>query len=398
MRGTSISVASALLVVVAPVGAEETLPTPADVRKAVERSLPYLEAGGVSWMAKRGPANTTGCVFCHRVAFMIWSHNEARRRGFAVDGKKIDEWTAWSLEKMLARGKEGGGLDTMSQMILARDSSVRWPDKPVVERKGAENIQTLWEYVAVRQKDDGSWSPEGQLTSPAEVTTRWAILALASRDGSGAASAKNRERALAFLKKVQPDGSTEAVLLRLLVERRFGMPARAAELRTELLVFGAGVAYAAKFRYTALMHGLDGPWEGPGHRDLFVTQIVQINNTFWDFAIVCYGVFIPNTWRRCAVVVAVIVVIPWRSRWSPGLSMRRCASACRFCSALRPWGFWFQRRWPSSAPLRSAASSRRRSRPARWGSTGSSSASVSAAWARSTWPSTACSSAPAPSS
>src|SRR5262249_30470932 len=33
----------------------------------------------------------------------------------------------------------------------------------------------------------------------------------------------------------------------------------------ELLVFGAGMAYAAKFRYSALTHGLDGPWEGPGH-------------------------------------------------------------------------------------------------------------------------------------
>jgi serine/threonine-protein kinase len=78
----------------------------------------------------------------------------------------------------------------------------------------------------------------------------------------------------------------------------------------ELLIFGAGVAYAAKFRYTALMHGLDGPWEGPGHRDLFVTHITQINNTCWAFAIVCYGVFIPNTWRRCAAVVAVMVVTP----------------------------------------------------------------------------------------
>jgi serine/threonine-protein kinase len=78
----------------------------------------------------------------------------------------------------------------------------------------------------------------------------------------------------------------------------------------ELLVFGVGVAYAANFRYTALMHGLDGPWEGPSHRGLFLTQIVQINNTLWNFVIVCYGVFIPNTWRRCVVVVAVMVVIP----------------------------------------------------------------------------------------
>jgi serine/threonine-protein kinase len=78
----------------------------------------------------------------------------------------------------------------------------------------------------------------------------------------------------------------------------------------ELLIFGMGMAFAAKFRYAALTYGLEGSWEGPGHRDLFITHITQINNTFWAFAIVCYGVFIPNTWRRCVVVVAVMVVTP----------------------------------------------------------------------------------------
>src|SRR5262249_32451196 len=88
-------------------------------------------------------------------------------------------------------------------------------------------------------------------------------------------------------------------------------PLPLASLRVvELLVFGVALAFAAKFRYSSIMHGLDGTWEGPDHRDLFVTQITQINNTFWAFAIVCYGVFIPNTWRRCVAVVAIMVLIP----------------------------------------------------------------------------------------
>lgn len=224
-----------LLGLAVPVGAEEKLPTSADVRKTIEQSLPYLEAGGLTWMERRSSTNTTGCVSCHRVAFMIWSHDEARRRGFSVDARKIAQWTAWSLERMLARGKEGGGLDTMSQMILARDPSIPWPDKPAAKREGVDHIQTLWENIVERQKEDGSWSPEGQLTSPAEITTRWAILALASRDGRGEASAKSRERALTSLNKTEPDGSTEALLLRFLVERRFGKRARADEFRKELL-------------------------------------------------------------------------------------------------------------------------------------------------------------------
>jgi serine/threonine-protein kinase len=97
-------------------------------------------------------------------------------------------------------------------------------------------------------------------------------------------------------------------------------PPSLASLRAvELLIFGMGLAFAATFRYTALAHGLGGSWEGPRHRDLFITQITQINNTLWAFAIVCYGVFIPNTWRRCVAVVAVMVLTPVAITLATGL-------------------------------------------------------------------------------
>jgi serine/threonine-protein kinase len=78
----------------------------------------------------------------------------------------------------------------------------------------------------------------------------------------------------------------------------------------EFLVFGFGLAFSAWFRHAALARGLERPWEGPEHRDLFVMQITQVNNTLWAFAIICYGVFIPNTWRRCVAVVAVMALTP----------------------------------------------------------------------------------------
>jgi hypothetical protein len=229
----TLFIVTAIAGVLSAAAAGEHRPTRAEVRGAVERCLPYLVDGGESWIQLRSTTNPIGCVSCHRVAFMIWSHNEGRRRGLKVDAKQIEEWTEWSLEKMLARGKEGGGLDTMSQMILARDTTVRWPDKPAAERKGVDHLQTIWEYIVDRQKPDGSWTPEGQLHSPSEVTTRWAIVALASRDG-GEASSVSRSKAVEYLKRLEPSASTEALLLRLLVERRFGEPARATELRKEL--------------------------------------------------------------------------------------------------------------------------------------------------------------------
>lgn len=55
----------------------------------------------------------------------VWSHRGALDRGFAVDAKKLDGWTRWTLEFSLAsktkEGKrEGGGLDTLAQSILSR--------------------------------------------------------------------------------------------------------------------------------------------------------------------------------------------------------------------------------------------------------------------------------------
>src|SRR5215207_7542334 len=163
--------------------AGDILPTPADARKAVTRSLPYVEAGGLSWMARRTSTDTTSCVSCHRVALMIWGHNDARRLGFEVDAPKIESWTQWSLERMVARGKEGGGLDTMSQILLAHDPKSPWPTaKPVAERTGSDHFVTMWENIIERQSQDGSWAPEGQLKHAPEITTGWALLALATRD------------------------------------------------------------------------------------------------------------------------------------------------------------------------------------------------------------------------
>ena len=54
--------------------AAETDRTEEEVRQAIERSLPYLAREGESWMEERG------CVSCHHVPLMIWSHNEAQAR------------------------------------------------------------------------------------------------------------------------------------------------------------------------------------------------------------------------------------------------------------------------------------------------------------------------------
>jgi hypothetical protein len=237
----NLAVAATLVLLLAhrspavPLAARPPDAAPAAVRRAVERALPFVESGGVAWMTRGGVNNKDGCVSCHRVAFMVWTHDEARQRGFTVDTEKLEAWTNWSLERSLARGKEGGGLDTMSQLLLARRDPSTSPARPAAERQGLERLRTLWENILDRQKPDGSWPPEGQLVCPPEVTTGWALLALSTRFGDSEAVKQSRARALAYLKATPTQGSTEALLLRMLVERRYGDAARAQALRRDLL-------------------------------------------------------------------------------------------------------------------------------------------------------------------
>jgi hypothetical protein len=77
--------------------AADSGPSAADVRKAVERSLPYLASGGITWIEQHD------CLSCHQVPFYLWSHNLARTRGIAVDEQKLAKWTEWSARKSLAQ-------------------------------------------------------------------------------------------------------------------------------------------------------------------------------------------------------------------------------------------------------------------------------------------------------
>jgi Squalene-hopene cyclase N-terminal domain/Prenyltransferase and squalene oxidase repeat len=235
-------------------------PTPADVRKAVERSLPYLLKSSREWREDRK------CVTCHQVPFAVWPLNEARARGLAVEGKDLDGLTAWSLDFCTTNKREGeftgGGLSTMGKLVLALGSAPR-TDKVV------EAYEFFEPLIAKRQQPDGSWT-EGSFAvvngggekEAAEVDTMWTVLALDGMEKQAGEKlsakareslAKNRERALAFLKDAKPATRTDWLALRMLVEKRNG-DAKGAERWREALLE---------------RQGKDGGWpfvkDGPGH-------------------------------------------------------------------------------------------------------------------------------------
>jgi len=68
----------------------------AAVRESVARSLPVLEKDGVAWMNERG------CMSCHHVPFLLWSHRAALSHGLTVDTKKLAEWNEWAQKDSLS--------------------------------------------------------------------------------------------------------------------------------------------------------------------------------------------------------------------------------------------------------------------------------------------------------
>ena len=202
-----------------------------DVHAAIDKSLPYLEQAGVTWMEKRG------CVSCHQVPFMLWSLSAASENGFKVDRDKLQQWQDWSTQvrnfvkpnqKDDLDQKEtlAANIDTMNALLLAiqGDSQPDWR-------------ATFSEALIDNQQDDGSWKACGQLPAqkrPGRETTRvtvlWTLLALA-KEGQ---EPKDLKSAFELADQSQDAVSTEWWVARLLLADQWGASDRE-NYRNELL-------------------------------------------------------------------------------------------------------------------------------------------------------------------
>jgi squalene-hopene/tetraprenyl-beta-curcumene cyclase len=286
----------------APVlAADERLRSGAEVRGAVERSLPYLEREGVAWIEQHD------CLSCHHVPLLLWSHNAAKLAGIAVDEVKLTRWGEWAAAKSMSLrgsfafteaslaqlredgvpaatlaqlrpllGKEfateneldarlgerveaealaahrnaivqraappnvpgktdGGGLDTVAQLLLGRGRGGRGLP--------ARFVTVAPELIVAWQQAGGNWQAAGQLANqnrpPAEtdaVATRWAVLALGTLDGPPPKVAQSLGRALPWVNGRGGAGkSTETLITAALIARRFGEQGQAGGRAAELL-------------------------------------------------------------------------------------------------------------------------------------------------------------------
>jgi hypothetical protein len=195
------------------------VPSREQIRATIGRSLPYLEAGGVSWMEGKK------CVTCHRVAFLTWTHEQASRKGFTIDLVKNRAWVDWmvqsSLEKKENASEIDGALniDGLAQILLGHsaDSSAGL---------SAQQRATLVQLMLKGQQPDGSWKAGGQLPGQKrskeetdQVSTMWIALALGS-SSNGEPAQDARRRALSWLERAESGNSTEWFAARLLLNHQ----------------------------------------------------------------------------------------------------------------------------------------------------------------------------------
>jgi hypothetical protein len=211
----------------------------AEVRRAVERGLPFLEKSSAAWRSERK------CVTCHQVPFGVWALTEGKARGFAVDAARLDDLTAWAFDFCATdqnKGEKTGGFHlTSAFMVLSQTGAAR---------DDALKVYPLFEtFFARRQKPDGSWREgrqiriQGAQREADEVDTMWTLLAIRSLERLGdklpaetrTGLAAERDKGLAFLKDAKPGRRPDWLALRVLVAKEYGTPERATELLRELV-------------------------------------------------------------------------------------------------------------------------------------------------------------------
>src|SRR5262249_51135554 len=78
----------------------------------------------------------------------------------------------------------------------------------------------------------------------------------------------------------------------------------------EVALFGMAALFFARLQLTLDMQRRALAWSNTAHfQD--VQRLANAQNSLrWFILIVTYGTFVPNTWRRCAAVVALLTLTP----------------------------------------------------------------------------------------
>jgi hypothetical protein len=215
-------------------GPAEAARAPQPARTVIERGLAFLQADAAKWRKERQ------CATCHHGTMTVWALSEARAQGHAVAADTLADLTKWTKERIKdihkPRDPRPGWRMVSTPALYLEVMAQLVPGEKIVS---ADERRRIVGHLLRHQEADGSWAwssaPPQNRPPPFfesdEVATLLAYLALGphvpadSKEKSEARDA--RARAAAWLAKVKPSDSTQALALRLLVKARSAAPAKA---------------------------------------------------------------------------------------------------------------------------------------------------------------------------
>lgn len=192
---------------------QETAPEAA-ARKAVERSLEFLEKDALKWKDETRPKKG-GCVTCHHGALTVWTLSEAKFQGYEVHAGNLATLAKWTTGSMVPARDQApnslrGHLAAAYLALMARTL----PGQDILSR---DDLTRISEYFARSQEADGSWYfPPLAVARPPLFESREEVALLVNLAlGPQAATAPAREKAAAWLSKTKPGDTTQSAVLRL---------------------------------------------------------------------------------------------------------------------------------------------------------------------------------------
>jgi hypothetical protein len=214
-------------------------PVPVDaphVRQAVERSLVYLEKNKFAFE----------CISCHDGAWMIWSHHEADRRGFAINRKSLDLIQTRSVKSYFGAAEfKPSGMDGIHD--FSANTMYLTPalvSSPTRDAETNNLLDRFAAYIVKKQRADGHWqvNANGEAKGPPLIdrhdsTTLWALVALTTREHTGSFKddvARSCAKGLKWLRDNPTSETLQAVALRVMVMKRLGTAEEAQAALKEL--------------------------------------------------------------------------------------------------------------------------------------------------------------------
>lgn len=210
----------------APVG-------PPQVRTAVEKSLVFLEKGGLEWETKK-------CVSCHHGPWIMWSGYEAKKRGFAVNDKSLETVRAGAIKAYNAHPKlKPTNRDVLTDLTInvtyltfglgaagePDGEAAKFFDRAAAHLIEQQSADGSWKVIIKKTTKDGATTTflMPPLIDQDDVTTMWALLTLMYREPSGISPevlVQSQARGLNFLRDHPRSDVLQSLVLRILLSQR----------------------------------------------------------------------------------------------------------------------------------------------------------------------------------